>query len=1148
MKKDKGQHQIHIEKHARFQRSALAMCIVALSAPSFGQTDTETEVIDEIIVSGVRTNLQNAQDIKRNADTFVDSISAEDIGSLPDRSVLEAMQRIPGVSIERFASANDPDHIGVEGSGAVIRGMSATRSEFNGRDSFTANSGRGLSFQDVPPELMGGVDVFKNQSADMIEGGIGGTVSLRTRKPFDAPGRVIAFNADMSYGDMAEEWTPTVSALFSDRWDTSAGEFGVLFNASSSSLKGISHGINADAYIEYRDDYSDFYRPLDPAVTPENATSGVHAGPSNINGAEAFVDGSVWLPAASNASMKFDDRERTGFAAALQWESPDETLLATFQFLRSDATLNWKENAVKHTASNNKRNTLPLEGTAFEFDDDGLFQSGTITQDGNFSDGGWRSSDADNPDLLRIPRGASWATPFVPQFGHRFSTDNRHKRTETVIDDFATNFKWTPTDNIELSLDLQHIKATTEDDDVVVMLNTHAIQAVDFTGSTPRVKYIEPWNGLRDNHPDAYGVAGENLAGTFGDADPANDRLMPGFSNDPAGDSNWFQDPTSYLWASAMDHFERSEGESNAARLDGVFRFDESLVTAVRAGIRYAKREQTVRDSGYNWGSLGPTFLSPYDNIAWTDEPFVADLQGEWETVDWSDFHRGGVMTVPGNVFLHPSDKVVQDVTNSIALPKSPLGTHEPAALRQGAESYFLPSDVFITEETNQAAYIRVDFGSDDYAYGFAGNIGLRYVELERTATGSVRYPDVLPEYAPPAGAPSVFDKPALDAWEAEQEADFIAANPAANEAAIDAHMEEVMRFANDSGNYLSETELGFGNDAATIEDATSTFDVILPSFNLKVDLTDEVIARFAVSKAIAMPDMSLVRNTTTLNPFETNRDVTVLNPEDPELRETILNGASINGWSGNAGNPFLQPMESVQYDASIEWYFDTVGSLTFSLFRKDLTNFFVNGAIDRVYTNPTTGITQVASVDSTRNEGDGLIQGFEIAYQQFYDMLPEPWDGLGLQANFSYIDSKSLPNAGDLGEDPLAGGDNDTGARVDLSGLPLQGQSKETFNIVAMYDKYDWSARLAYNWRSRYLVTTRDEISRFPLWNDDAGFLDASVFYNVNDNITVGMQFTNLLNTQTKTIMILDGEGLEAGRSWFVNDRRVALLVKAQF
>src|SRR5690625_6467130 len=86
------------------------------------QDDEYDIAVEEIVVSVTRQNLENAQDIKRNASTFVDAISSEDIGSLPDRSVLEAMQRMPGVSIERFQAPDDPDHFGVEGSGAVIRG------------------------------------------------------------------------------------------------------------------------------------------------------------------------------------------------------------------------------------------------------------------------------------------------------------------------------------------------------------------------------------------------------------------------------------------------------------------------------------------------------------------------------------------------------------------------------------------------------------------------------------------------------------------------------------------------------------------------------------------------------------------------------------------------------------------------------------------------------------------------------------------------------------------------------------------------------------------------------------------------------------------------------------------------------------------
>jgi len=85
--------------------------------------------------------------------------------------VTETLQRIPGISISRFAAADDPDHFSVEGAGVVIRGLTFVRSELNGRDTFSANNGRALGFNDVSPELLGAVNVFKQQTADMIEGG-----------------------------------------------------------------------------------------------------------------------------------------------------------------------------------------------------------------------------------------------------------------------------------------------------------------------------------------------------------------------------------------------------------------------------------------------------------------------------------------------------------------------------------------------------------------------------------------------------------------------------------------------------------------------------------------------------------------------------------------------------------------------------------------------------------------------------------------------------------------------------------------------------------------------------------------------------------------------------------------------------------------
>lgn len=1096
--------QVNSSKHKmpRFTKNLLTLCIVTASMPLMAQDEPAArDMIEEIVVSGVRANLQNAQDIKRNASTFVDSISASDIGTLPDRSVLEAMQRLPGVSIERFAAAEDPDHFGVEGSGAVIRGMSATRSEFNGRDSFTANSGRGLSFQDVPPELMAGVDLYKNQTADMIEGGIGGTVSLRTRKPFDSNDRVFAISADVSYGDMAEKASPTISALYSDRWDTAAGEFGFLLNVADSSLKGMSHGIQSDAYVQY-----------EASVLP---------------GAEAFVGdgtGTVWMPNGSNATMKYDDRDRQGYATALQWENPNDTLLATFQFMRSDARLDWTEHAIKYQggyydedAEQDVRNTRPLTGTELAFDSEGIFQSGFLT-----TSEGWRVADG---HLDRVPRSWSEAPSQRDQWGHPFNADTRYKSTRTLVDDYSFNLKFTPDDAWEYTLDLQYIKARTEDDDVTVSLGTHAMQDYSIQGSTPSLTLVEPWNGWRDENPELFAEG------------------FPGFSGDSDGDRNFFQDPTSYWWQSAMDHYERSEGDSIAGRIDVKYHVENDLLRSVSGGVRYANREQTVRYSVYNWGDLGARWQN---DVYWADRDIVAHQP--YESVSWNDFHRGGVMELSGGSTLHPAASLVKEVINGREL-LADAGAFTPANQRAGAENYFLPSEVYVTEEENEAAYIRVDFGSDDYAYSFNGNIGLRYIKMTRDALGSVQYPDLLPDHPAPDGLPSTLTPQAVDSW-VQQQAQMLVANgdfPSLEAAAQATRAGDASRWIGDPNNYLSDEERSFGNNAFTVQQATASYSDVLPSLNLSVDLNDDVIARFAVAKAIAMPDMEVVKNQANLSTIAVN----IIQPENqsgaPEEASGIL-GASVAGWRGDSGNPALKPMESVQYDASLEWYFADVGSLTATVFYKDLSNFFTYGAFPREFTNPVSGVTATVEVEGTRNGGKGTMQGFEIAYQQFYDMLPAPWDGLGLQMNYTYIDSSGVPNSGDGSTDGFEGTSNDTGARVAMDKVPLQGQSRDTFNIVGMYDKNDWSVRLAYNWRSKYLLTTRDVISKYPLWNDDAGFLDGSVFYNINSNITVGMQFTNLLDTQTKTIMILDGEGAEAGRSWFINDRRAALIVKATF
>ena len=306
--------------------------------------------LDAVVVTGVRGAVMRAQDIKRDAATFVDSVTALDIGALPDRSITETLSRIPGVTIDHFLSKGDPEHFSAEGNGVQVRGLTQVRSELNGRDSFSASGGRNLSFQDVPSELMAGVDVYKNQTAEMIEGGLGGTVNLRTRMPFDFEGQKIGLTFSQNYGDFVETSKPSYSALYSNRWDTNIGEFGILVDVARSELATRTDGM--------------FIRPF------------FNNSNSDVTGDS--VNDSVWVPRGADWRTLEFERQRDGAYIALQFRpSEDVELYATaFQSKYNEV---WNEDAI--FVDNDPTQVRIDTSQPYELDGD-VFVSGRLTQPG----------------------------------------------------------------------------------------------------------------------------------------------------------------------------------------------------------------------------------------------------------------------------------------------------------------------------------------------------------------------------------------------------------------------------------------------------------------------------------------------------------------------------------------------------------------------------------------------------------------------------------------------------------------------------------------------------------------------------------------------------------------------------------------------
>ena len=197
------------------------------AAPASGQA-AEEPVIQTVQVSGIRSSIRSAEQIKRDAVQVVDSINADDIGKFPDRAAGDALQRIAGVQVGRDRG---------ETGSVIIRGLPDVVTTLDGNEIFTG-TGRRLSYQDLPVQSIGGLDVYKSATANQPEGGIAGAINIRLRAPFDFKGLTatgyLENRRSTTEGSDAspKRNNPGGGLLVSNRWNTGMGEMGLLFDVA----------------------------------------------------------------------------------------------------------------------------------------------------------------------------------------------------------------------------------------------------------------------------------------------------------------------------------------------------------------------------------------------------------------------------------------------------------------------------------------------------------------------------------------------------------------------------------------------------------------------------------------------------------------------------------------------------------------------------------------------------------------------------------------------------------------------------------------------------------------------------------------------------------------------------------------------------
>lgn len=180
--------------------SALAMS--SLSSALWAQgtdSDEQPTAVEEVMVTGYARSIQNSIETKRNADTVVQAISAADLGGLPDVSIADALGRVPGITVTRSGGQAGTIQVRGMGEGFVF-------STLNGREQVSPNGTRAMEFSQFPSELIQSVEVYMSPKASLIEGGVAGTVELKTANPLEmTEDQKVMVGVRGSYNDQADD-------------------------------------------------------------------------------------------------------------------------------------------------------------------------------------------------------------------------------------------------------------------------------------------------------------------------------------------------------------------------------------------------------------------------------------------------------------------------------------------------------------------------------------------------------------------------------------------------------------------------------------------------------------------------------------------------------------------------------------------------------------------------------------------------------------------------------------------------------------------------------------------------------------------------------------------------------------------------------
>ncbi|WP_027328485.1 TonB-dependent receptor [Marinimicrobium agarilyticum] len=531
-------------------------------------------------------------------------------------------------------------------------------------------------------------------------------------------------------------------------------------------------------------------------------------------------------------------------------------------------------------------------------------------------------------------------------------------------------------------------------------------------------------------------------------------------------------------------------------RADGTYEFDFASFYSVDFGVRHGRRD--VEHDRFIY--MTPTgYYSTWEDPNVPEEKWFEPLPGDykWQQYpDWRDF--------AGNeqLGLEPHDElremlIAYNDFGPFEGWESGVAALDPKSLDDlngfmnviypGAQRFNDPSRAYEVEETEASAYFQLNFDNVDGLWGvpFDGNLGVRVVETEREVVNAVYDQGSVPAEGTyyGGGYPATQGQP--QGWQ------------------------------------IMYKTLG--------EETTETsFTDVLPSANINFYPKDDVIVRFGYSETMARNDLTNVGSGETLW-FQEYRVYTEDGNQVDENGDSYKVVTSPGG-GNDQGNPYVEPWRANNYNASTEWYFGEGGMLGAGIFLIEVESATQTLQEQRQYPDSDGVVRRSANIWTTKNVPASDLKGFEVGYKQAMTFLPGLWSNTGVEANYTYSD-------------------NDSGAQ-DLEGntFPLNGNSEHQANLILWYQGDRLSSRIAYNWRSEIFqgqvgLNTNEAPISLGNWSEAAGYLDASVNYDITDNISVYLQGTNLTETDYRNYAQFESQF----RSISVQERRIAIGLRAR-